>query len=197
MKAFVLLLALCAAVGCRKGSSVAESEPASVQSPQQSIAFIRSFVESQLRLKSTSSEPLYSFSGHCLDYSALWMQIFKDAGVKVALQQTVGVYYPKVKTRSVQRSPTHFFLAVNPNTKDEIIIDPTYGQFFADAERMNLRPVLVATKDEAIKVYERHESSLRMNVYGDEHTGEYDPKDVAEMLYSFGTHSNTRTNMGH
>ena len=99
------------------------------------------------------------------------MQIFKDAGVKVALQQTVGVYYPKVKTRSVQRSPTHFFLAVNPNTKDEIIIDPTYGQFFADAERLNLRPVLVATKDEAIKVYERHESSLRMNVYGDEHTG--------------------------
>lgn len=194
MKLMVFLSALSVFAGCRKGSGVTESEAASVRSLQQSISSIRSFVESQLRRNDGS--PLYSFQGHCLDYSALWVQLFNDAGMEVALQQTVGVYYPKVTGKSVQRTPTHFFLAVNPGTADEIIIDPTYGQFFSGAERLNLTPVLVAKKVEVLAIYERHSSNLRMNVFGDEHTGEYDAREVAQMLYSFGDHSRSRTNMG-
>ncbi|MEY2987345.1 MAG: hypothetical protein RJB13_866 [Pseudomonadota bacterium] len=153
MRVIIYLGLLFALAACRNRNGGLESEAASVQSSQQSIAFIRSFVESKLRQQGREPSELFSFEGHCLDYSALWIKIFSDSGIKVALQQTSGVYYPKVNGKSVQRTPTHFFLAVNPDSADEIIIDPTYGQFFAEAERLDLRPVLVATKEEVFAVY--------------------------------------------
>lgn len=204
-----IALLLFVAFGCRKASSSSESQVESIVSladgnsgnderaPVQAVTLesVRDLVAAKQKKLDPNSTLLHSYEGYCLDFSVLWLQILNESGIKAALQQTHGVYYPKVLGKSVQRSPTHFFVAINPGSADEIILDPTYGQFIAGAERLKLTPILVAQRDEVIRVYRRYVRSLRLNVFFDEHMGLYDPREVAEMIYSFGRYSSSRTSL--
>lgn len=208
-KVIAATLLLLLAVGCRRASSSSESQVESIVSladgnsgndalaPVQTVTLesVRNLVAAKLKRHDPNSDPLHSYEGYCLDFSAVWLQILNESGIKAALQQTHGVYYPKVLGKSVQRSPTHFFVAINPGSAGEIILDPTYGQFIAGAERLNLTPILIAERDEVIRVYRRYVRSLRLNVFFDEHMGLYDPREVAEMIYSFGRYSSSRSSL--
>jgi hypothetical protein len=119
----------------------------------------------------------------------------KQDGVRSALQETSGVAYVTSGTQKIQRSPTHFFIAFNSGTSNEFILDATYSQFIADAKKLGLNPVFIGKPTELAKIFAKYSANLRVEVPFDEHTGKYDPQEVAELVYSFGRYSKNRKSM--
>jgi hypothetical protein len=182
-----------ALLGCRMGGTAGDSQVGSVNSSAVNVDTVRSFVQSKLRAQKAADEPLHSYEGHCLEFASLWHEFLNGSGFVANLQQTQGVYYPVVSGQGVQRSATHYFVAINAGTQDEILIDPTYGQFFSEAQRQGLQPIFVGKRQELSQLYRQNSKKLRMVVSYDEHTGRYDAGEVVEMIYSFGSHSKNRS----
>ncbi len=199
MRLLALFTIVCAGTAGCKGVPLKseESLPASAdaQRPTVSVESLRRFASTTLNSRVEGVERLYSFEGFCLDVAGLWFPHMKKAGLRGVLQQTSGVAYLDVEGQKVQRSPTHFFIAFNPNTPEEIIFDPTYGQFISEASSMNLPKVLVEKSSEIHRVYSRYAKNLRVEIVGDESLGKYNPKQVSEALYSSGQFAKNRTSI--
>ena len=188
-----VLLMGCIVVSKRTKDSSASSADAAP--PAVTIESIRKFVSKTLSSRNDQMQRLYSFEGFCLDVAGLWFPYLKNSGLKGVLQQTSGVGYVDVDGQQVQRSPTHFFIAFNPNTPEEIIFDPTYGQFFLDSEKMGIPKVLVEKTSEIHRVYSRYSKVLRVETLGDESTGKYNAQQVSDLIYSTGKFKANRTSL--
>jgi hypothetical protein len=182
-------------MGLSKKTDDSVTASADAQKPALTVESIRRFVSKTLSVRVDGPQRLYSFEGFCLDVSGLWFPHLKSAGLKGIMQQTSGVAYLDVDGQQVQRSPTHFFIAFNPNTPEEIILDPTYGQFFNDSEKMGIPKVLVEKTSEIHRVYARYSKVLRVETTGDELTGKYNPQQVSDMIYSTGKFKAHRTSL--
>jgi hypothetical protein len=184
-----------ACTGVNKSGGDSSAASADSEKPALTVESVRRFVAKTLSIKNDGPQKLYSFEGFCLDVSGLWFPHLKASGLKGVMQQTSGVGYLDVDGQQVQRSPTHFFIAFNPNTPEEIILDPTYAQFFLDAEKAGLQKVLVEKTSEIHRVYSRYAKTLRVETVGDELTGKYNAKQVSELIYSTGKFKANRTSL--
>jgi len=154
---------------------------------------IRNFVEQRQRINSSPLKKMYSFESYCLDYSALWLKELQQSPFKGYLQQTQGVHFFTIDRKKVMRSPTHFFIAFNPKTTDEIILDVTYGQFILGAESLALDPILLAKTSEIENIFSKYKSRIRIKTSSDDFIGRYDPQEATELIYSTGRFSKNRT----
>lgn len=177
------------------GCKVRGSDAAPNSHPQAPIRIeeVKSFVEQRLRMKASNPTKMFSFDGYCLDYAALWLHELSSSSFKGYLQQTAGVHFFKVDGKHILRSPTHFFIAFNPRTPDEIILDPTYAQFISGAEQYGLDPILIAKTSDIQKVYAQLKGRIRTQLEADDFIGRYDPQEAAELIYSTGAFSKNRT----
>lgn len=138
---------------------------------------------------------MYSFEGWCLDVSGRWLPAIEAENLRGYLQQTSSFHIFSIEDNKIIRSPIHFFIAFNHETDNEIILDPTYGQFFEGAEKLGLPRVLVAKTSDIKEIFANHAAHLRVEVPVDELKGKYNPKEVAELLYSTGQFSKFRTSL--
>lgn len=197
MRFFANLFFLVFLMGCKVNPETTSSGVGSVSAPSSGLTqdSIQRYIDTKLKAESSPADKLFSFDGLCLDVSAGWLGLMKQDGVRSALQETSGVAYVSAGTQKIQRSPTHFFIAFNPGTSNEFILDATYSQFIADAKKLGLNPVFIGKTTELAKIFEKHSENLRVEVPFDEHTGKYDPQEVAELIYSFGRYSKNRKSM--
>jgi hypothetical protein len=158
-----------------------------------SLEEVKAFVEQRLRMRSASPTKLFSFEPLCLDTSALWLKELQSSSLNGYLQQTQGLHFFTIDGKKVMRSPTHFFIAFNPRTEDEIVLDATYAQFIVDAQGLGLNPILVQKTSEIKHTFSRYRSRIRTETEGDNYIGRYDPKEAAELIYSTGIFKKNRT----
>lgn len=131
--------------------------------------------------------------GHCGDVSISWLPALLEKGFSVSFEQTdvVGKIAPEGDHFD---NKIHFFLADRTfGAKQEIIIDPSYLQFFQEGETLREPLIFIGTRDELQNFYGKHKQRMRLNVPEDPYTGSYDLKELISFIYSFGEYEKGRT----
>ncbi len=171
------------------------------------------------------SETPMAAAGSCEAYATLWVQRLAQEGYPVAYAQTTGVGKVVIKGKIQPLDKIHVFVAdrgLCENDGDnarEIIIDPTWTQFFEPGECLfedtrqeylaaggnwspndmltRLPKVFVGTRGDLIRTYQLYRSRLRSAQQSgvDPNTGTYEPASLASLHYSFGQNSALRTNL--
>lgn len=196
IKLIVFILPFVLTAGCRSKFQTKDSDVSSAvatKNPAVSLSAVQDFVSRTLKTESNPLGIFYSFESICLDVSAQWMKRLNNSGLRGALQETSGVVHLNVSGRRILRSPTHFFIAFNPGTPQEILLDATYGQFIEGAEKLSNLPLMLVSPTAEIKpFFAKYKKLLRVETHEDEHTGLYDTDEWAEMIYSTGRFSKNR-----
>lgn len=140
---------------------------------------------------------LASPDGYCVDLAFAWQAILQEKGYPVEVVFTdTNISKGKVKINGVeQRGDKYHAFLVDRSLGEgkEIIIDPSYLQFLDNGgEHFKKRPVFVGTHKDIIALYNENRATIRLDVAGDEHIGQYDPPSLASLNYSFSTNSNAR-----
>lgn len=202
VRAFLAVLPLAVAFACnnRKDSSesqvsMAGSSPGSVVT----LAEIQDAVAKIVRQNPNEVEDLYSFTGDCVAVSDAWTHKFKASTNFPVHQGSIsGTMFVNFAGKKQLKHVNHTFLLFNPGTKNEIIFDPTYGQFILDAQNISGLPrMLLKPTAEAENIFSKHVKKLRTyTTRTDDATGSYHPTEFTEFLYGFGRYTNSRMVVG-
>jgi len=153
-------------------------------------------------LASSESEDFFSKEGYCLDYSmALYIKLqqmgFKN--IKVMETRPYKLSYLEVQgQKSKERADKiHFFLTDNESVPDtEIIIDPTYLQFFKKVNLISaVSPIFVGDQKSLFSFYQENQKLLGWEIFDGEptKTGVYNSREIVCMIYSIGECSVNRS----
>lgn len=164
-------------------------------------------------------------AGSCEAYATKWIQRLAQNGYPLAYAQTSGMGDVIVDGKPRKQDKIHVFVAdrglCNGEGDDpsEIIIDPTFTQFFEPGECLfedsraeylanggtwdpkdiltRLPPVFVGTRANIITIYQAYRSRLRsaQTTGVDANTGKYEPASLASLHYSFKPNDALRTNL--
>lgn len=167
-------------------------------------------------LQAQAAEPL-SAAGNCAAFSQLWLEKLNlERGYRLTYSETAGMGGVDLAGGgTVRRDKTHYFLADRTACGaagpcgEEIVIDPTYLQFFEGGECLyeeagcappeelrGLPRVLAGTREEIAAFYEKLAGRVRLYADGlDPQAGRYDAASAASLIYSFGANSGLRSNM--
>ncbi len=159
---------------------------------------------------------------NCTAFTVLWIQALnKEANFKVQYAETNGSAPLQLRAgQSVMRDKQHIFvvdrkLCQSPEAgpcDSEIIIDPTFIQFFepgeclygatdidcAAAKQLSDFPkILIGTSAEIIAFYKKNEKLLRLDGRSgiDLKAGQWNGESAAKLIYSLEFNSHIRTNL--
>ncbi len=217
-------------LGCKKDtrqtSSVAASKAtasftiptwdALPQNVSERVSVYRRIVETILK---NSKIPL-SAARDCNGFSQLWLEeLAKNRGYKLHFSQTDGnraMRDVKLTDGTVKKDTmTHIFVADrtfcsgNKSCDNEIIIDPTFVQFFEPGECLygatdsfcatvgalkSFPKVLVGTHADLVSFYSKNTALIRLRGESgsDSLTGKYSAASAVSLIYSFGPNSSIR-----
>lgn len=199
---FLKILPLAVALGCsnRKDSNESQvSAAGSSQGPIVALAEVQDAVRKIAKQNPNEVGDLFSLSGNCVGVSDLWIHKFKSSTKLPVYSASIrGTMYVKVGGKSLLRDGGHTFILFNPGTQNEIIFDPTYGQFILDAQRISDLPqMLLKPTAEVSSVYSKYSKNLRIfTTQTDDATGSYNPTEFTEFLYGFGRYTKNRMVVG-
>lgn len=193
------------------------------QQPQKRVAAYRKIID---HLAKNSETQMSSASG-CADFSTLWLGLLnKQYNYKMLYSQTDGFGTLEMQDeKTIRRDKIHVFVTDralcrnDSNCDDEIIIDPTYLQFFEFGEcifngenaictnmgrhktafeSLKTQPrIFVGTKSMLFALYQKYSSLVRVEQVSnlDPNVGLYIPKSVVSLIYSTDNNSSIRTNL--
>lgn len=144
----------------------------------------------------------YSKEGHCLDYGTNLLYELQMMGFKnLQLAETTPKKLIQLNTKSGKKEQAdriHFFLVDRvSNPKTEIIIDPTYLQFFNKKELSpTTSPIFVGTKEELIQLYKKQNKHTGWQTHDGEpiNPGKYKSEELSCLRYSFEMCAENRIN---
>jgi hypothetical protein len=122
-----------------------------------------------------------SRTGGCMIFPAKWMRPLQAKGIPVRI---FGVQYNPVILAGAPEGTLHYFLVDTiTNPGQEIIIDPTYKQFFkSDFPEPD---IFIGTKEELQAVFVKYRNLISIS-YEITLNKTYDPVATAEVIYGFG-----------
>lgn len=162
-----------------------------------------------------AAEPM-SAASDCAAFSQVWLEKLNlEKDYRLIYAETAGMGDVELAGGgALRRDKTHYFLTdrtlcgpAEP-CENEIIVDPTYLQFFeggeclygagcpAPEELLALPRVLVGTRGEIKAFYASLAGRIRLYAEGlDLQAGRYDAASAASLIYSFGPNSGLRSNI--
>ena len=167
------------------------------------IVYYCNYIKDAIRdiLNSKNSEDFYNKDGFCLDTSALLMQELERKGFKNIKLAETNIPFKVLNidgpAKNERASKTHFFL-IDENTieGEEIIIDPTYLQFFDKKIFGKVSPIFIGKADGLENFFDKHSAANGWEVFEGEpiRTGIYQTKEMVCMIYSIHECSKGRIN---
>ncbi|MEN9810613.1 MAG: hypothetical protein RLZZ488_2180 [Pseudomonadota bacterium] len=201
-RAFLAILPLTVALGCNIKKNSSESQVSKAGGSRTSfvtLAEVQDAVTKIVNQNPNEVADLFSFTGNCVAVSDSWTHKFK-ANTKFPVYQgsISGTMFVNVGGKKQLRDANHTFILFNPGRRNEIIFDPTYGQFILDAPEISGLPrMLLKPTAEAPSIYFKHSKNLRIfTTLTDDATGHYNPAEFTEFLYGFGRYSKNRMVVG-
>lgn len=163
------------------------------------IAQLKSVI-AEVLTREPAADAWWSGYNLCTDLSGKWLPELEAHGLKLTLQATdtnSARATVVVDGREEQVHKFHVFLAdLSLGTgENEIIFDPTWQQFLAEAGRdPGLPRIFIGTRAEARSLYSMRKAYLRVEAGegGDPRTGRYEPASLTELIYSFGRNTGAR-----
>lgn len=201
-RALLVLLPLAVLFGCNTKRDSNESQlsaAGSSQGPWVTLAEVQDAVTKIVKQNPNEVTDLFSFTGDCVAVSDTWTHKFKASTKLPVYQGSIsGTMFVNVGGKKQLRDANHTFIVFNPGTRNEIIFDPTYGQFILDAPEISALPrMLIKPTSEAASIYSKHSKKLRIfTTRSDDATGNYNPAEFTEFLYGFGRYSKNRIVVG-
>lgn len=163
--------------------------PASPAPPASRAAEIVSEV---LRLEAPYG-PWSADDGYCLDLSAKWLERLRRAGLPARLVTVDPALAPGgavVDGRRVRAGKFHAVVLIGEEGPEELLLDPSYRQFFADPS--GLPEVFLGSRAQVARIFASRRKTLRVELHDDPFLGRYDPDSLAELVYGFGPNSPLR-----
>lgn len=145
-----------------------------------------------LRLE-TPYGPWSAADGYCLDLSAKWFERLRRAGLPARLMTidpALASGGAVVDGRRVRAGKFHAVVLIGAEGPEELILDPSYRQFFSDSA--GLPDVFLGTRAQAAALFASRRTALRVELYDDPHLGRYEPGSFAELVYGFGPNAPLR-----
>ena len=168
------------------------------QSPNETALGVTSGVHNFVRevlANESQAGPWTADDGMCLDLAAKWLQRLDQAGIPARLA-TVDPNRREEGTpvKKGMEGKFHAYVVAEQPGEDPLIIDPTWRQFISEPKQgTEGKPdVFVGTEAELLKVLQRHESNLQIEIVNDPLVGNRKTQDVLELGYGLGTHSSLR-----
>jgi hypothetical protein len=132
----------------------------------------------------------------CLDLAARWQPTLLELGVPARLATTdPSLAGGKVVVDGQERhgGKFHAYVVVDGGPHGELIVDPSFRQFFDPARLSAPVPdVFVGTHAEAAALFARERQALRVELHEDPHLGRYEPSSFSSLTYATGRNAALR-----
>jgi hypothetical protein len=151
---------------------------------------------SQVLARPAETGPWTDPEGMCLDLAARWQPTLLELGVPARLATTdPSLAGGKVVVDGQERhgGKFHAYVVVDGGPHGELIVDPSFRQFFDPARLSAPVPdVFVGTHAEAAALFARERQALRVELHEDPHLGRYEPSSFSSLTYATGRNAALR-----